>query len=664
MARSTGSKTIPEYGKPALGFTDQGRLPKSYRHARSDFYEAGVDSFSQPPGQDPESFTQLTNVLPSQDGVLRPRWGLAQVASDSSGYFSLYQTTSGTKYVVQVDPKAGKISYLSSGSQVQILPSGGSIYSRMASSNGVGYISYMNLKWRGPGTSTENWGFAAPSTAVTLGTAGAGSITLVTGRVYYCVYRNSTTGHTSDLNPVSASTGALTDQNQPLTLPAASGDSQVDQKVILATADGGDQTVLYQVAIVSNATTSYTDDTPEDTLLTNQVWLSTDPDGTEHGVADNGRPPSLSKFPTKHRGRMYVAQGSTLYFSKSVDELTTSTGFITGVFEESFPATYFFEIADTVETITGLLSYGDTLFIGTEHTIRRLQGDGPQTFIAPEGVFADVGVANQATWQSVFLEGSPIGAMWLTPDARVIISDFNTYRDVGTAIQDQLNTATNLANARAAYVSHCAYSFYVLAVSTGTNTFTDTLFVYNLRTQKWVVWRLNPPTGTTPHVIDVISFMPGVGQTGEAPTTLFSIGPQEIADPTTVSGGILYQMSPSYTSDATNALNPQIVTAWLDLGDPTLIKALNELEVFTTAPGLLYITVQGANSQLDFATPFTIVSEALPSLAPTSDMFKLYLAGYATKYKFYRFKFGRFSGGTTSYDLAGYIVHVAPQSRL
>src|SRR5206468_875190 len=67
----------------------------------------------------------------------------------------------------------------------------------------------------------------------------AGAINLTVGRVYYVTFKNSITGHYSDLTPPSLSTGPLVNKQVNLTLPV-SQDPQVDRKAILGTADGGD----------------------------------------------------------------------------------------------------------------------------------------------------------------------------------------------------------------------------------------------------------------------------------------------------------------------------------------------------------------------------------------------------------------------------------------
>ena len=104
------------------------------------------------------------------------------------------------------------------------------------------------LKWN-ISTGVSTWGIIAPVVGPTLGVPTSGLITLTTGRVYYLVYEDGTSINYSDLSPASAITGPLTNQEQPLTGLSVSSQSNVTLKTILATADGGDPTVLYFVAI-------------------------------------------------------------------------------------------------------------------------------------------------------------------------------------------------------------------------------------------------------------------------------------------------------------------------------------------------------------------------------------------------------------------------------
>jgi hypothetical protein len=450
---------------------------------------------------------------------------------------------------------------------------------------------------------------------------GAGDVTLVSpvGRQYFIVFINPTTGNISDLSPVSVGSGTITNGEIFLGNLPVSTDPQVTMKIILATADGGDETTLYFVAEIPNATLTYVDTTPEAILLAQNVYQYTDPSGVEHGVADNDPPPNGS-YPIKYRGRLYLLVGSFLYFSKSLAELTTSTGVIAGRYEEDWPPDYQMDISEGAEIGRGLFTDGYVLYIGTQRHIRRIQGDGPTNFTSPEIIFNEVGIANQDVWQAIFQEGTPAGAMWMTPDFRVIRSDFNTYQNVGTPIQNTLNTINGSAvnNSWASYVGINGYNFYVLAIPTGTNTEPDTLCVYNILTGMWFIWT---PADLMRCALYCLN-LAGV--------------PRFIVN---ANDGSIYLFDPSTSMDRATGVDKTgitsvIRTGFTDMNDATLRKALNEVEVGTTQTGML-CTVEGASSQQDFVTPTQVVVNA-PLVQNFLGELKLFLAGLPSHDRFYR----------------------------
>lgn len=344
-----------------------------------------------------------------------------------------------------------------------------------------------------------------PSGAVGVSTSGAGLVNLTVGRIYYCIFQNSETGHYGDLNPASSSSGPCTNSTISLSNLPVSADSQVDTKILLATADGGDETTLYIVASLPNVSTSFIDNTPETTLVQNQLYLVTDEFGNEFGVSGNQPPPQNGAICIKHRGRMWMSAGQTLFFSKSLGEVTLPNGFIAGKYEESWPGDNSFDVSEGAEEIRGLLSDGQTLYIGTERHVLRLLGDDPTNFTEPEIVHPEAGVVNHRVWQLVFLEGTPAGAMWLTPDCKILGSDFNSYHDAGNPIQDVLNSInkdTFQRTACAQFLADGPLNLYILAIPTGSHIYPDTLCVYNMKTHTWVVWQTPDPTQSLLYNVD------------------------------------------------------------------------------------------------------------------------------------------------------------------
>lgn len=464
-------------------------------------------------------------------------------------------------------------------------------------------------------------GLRQPVAPLTVGTPGSGDITLITGRTYYTVFYDPTTQNFSDLSPASATTGPLTSNNVPLSDIPVSTQSNATRKKILATADGNDPTVLYELADLASATTTYTDDTPDTTLLLNDVWQYTDTSGVPHGVVGNQPPPNGS-FPISHQGRLFLLDGDQLQFSKSLDEVITATGNIAGRYEEDWPPGNAINLATDAEQGAGLLTDGTTLYIGTELCIRRLTGFNAQTFSEPNILFNDVGLMAQDVWSVVYLDGTPVGTMWITPDFRAMNSDFNTYENVGVPIQNTLNQINPAAikNAWAIAPQLGPYSFYVLAIPTGTNTVPDTMCIYDMRLRKWYIWEMFD------------QFSAGIFYVSLSGTPRWIV-----ADET----GTIRNFDPTFVTDRNGesdavGIESTVESTWLDLGENMTRKSLNEMEVQTTDPDL-EVTVKGASTPATFANP---VNTLVASVNPIPNAFgdqKVFLAGTPARDRFYKY---------------------------
>jgi hypothetical protein len=641
------------------------------RYIRENFFGSGQESFPEPPVEDQAQFESLSNIMPVAQGTLKRRWGYSLFANPAvvSPRLFLFQKDAGlqrnimvcstdkivalnedgTTYNSQVTPNRFAVWGLAS-----IWGTGGTGAGagtpRMVDSRSYAYFvnGLSNELWKWDGSASgglTNWGFAAPVTALSVGAPLAGgAITLAAGRKYYVVYRSSVSGHYSDLSPISASSGPLTAQNVLLSNIPSSSETQVNRKTVLATLDGGDPSTLYFLADMTNTTTSVVDNIPDATLALNNIYLETDEFGVEHGVADNTPPPN-GTLPIKHRGRLFMALGQLLYFSKNLEEVTTSTGLIAGRYEEAWPGDFFTDVSYGAETIRGLISDGSVLYMGTEKHIRKLEGDSPSNFSQPEILFNEVGVVTQESWRPVFLEGQPVGVMWMTPDLRVIGSDFNAYQDIGTPIQDVLNTTNTaqLSKIHSLFVSSGTFDLYLLFIPTGANTDCDTICVYDLRSHKWVIWT---PTD---------AFF----------ASLFNISlsgiPQWL---TSTAAGKLYQFIGTATQDRVGdtpvSFAATAKTTWLHLGSPTDRKLLNELEVMT-GDTAMSVTVEGASDQQTFATP-NLVKTATVTTGPFGQQ-KLFLAGSPSKDRYYRLTFTS-PAGTTSKVLEGFSISAIPVNKL
>lgn len=486
--------------------------------------------------------------------------------------------------------------------------------------------------------------YTAPS-ALTVGAPAAGAITLQNGRTYFYAFQNSKTGHTSSLSPASLSTGPLTSNSIPLSNIPTCLDAQVDTVLILATLDGNDQTTLFLVGTVPNGTSTFVDNVPDLTLETQALYQDTDQQGVLHGIANNNVPPLLN-FPTKHKGRIYGAIGSILYFSKNLDEVTTANGLITGKWEEAWPTVNQIDVSEFAETIQGLLSDGETLWIATERCIRRLVGDSPANFQKPEIQFNETGVLNQDSWKVVFYEGQPVGTMWLTPDFRIMASDFNTYEDVGTPVQNILNSinSTAVGTVHAAFVSQGPAEYYMLYLPISGST-PDTILVYNLRNKQWVVWSPTDSPTASLFMIDA---------TG-APRWFFASNAGNIYE--WKSGIFQDQVLLTPTSYAVT-----VQTSWLDFGASSLKKALNQILVTTDDPALT-VQVDGVvtASEAQFTSPDPVFPATVIVPAPFRENF-VPLASAVSYQKYYRFTFVS-PASTAQNVLAAYSIEVVPLLR-
>jgi len=486
------------------------------------------------------------------------------------------------------------------------------------------------------------------------GALGSGQVTLITpvGRRYYIVYLNSAKQNFSDISPASVSTGPLTNGEVFIFNIPISPDPQVDQKVILATADGGDPTILYFLGQIPNTTTSFVDNVTNQTLILSNIYAQLDVNGNQIGVFANQPPPNGS-FPILHKGRVYMIVGTQLIFSKSLAEVSTSTGIVAGRFEEDFPPTYAIDFSPGAENGKGLLSDGYALYIGTEKHIRRLLGDSPLNFQQPNVIFSETGLMTQNVWKIVFLEGTPIGTMWVTPDFRVIGSDFNTYNDVGTAIQSTLNTINPAAvdNCWAESITYGPYNFYVLTIATGNNTNPDTVCVYDLHLRKWYIWQF------------VDSFISGIFYINIAgiPRWLVvdSSGFVRFIDPTLL-------MDRQLSTETAVGITNTIRTVWLELGDASLRKTMNEVELATSNTSTL-ITIEGASTEQDFFSPNVVISNQ-PLVPNIFGQLKTFTSGFPAIYRYYRFTFTSTSSlalSSISDVILGYFaVEVLPLNRI
>lgn len=391
---------------------------------------------------------------------------------------------------------------------------------------------------------------------------------------------------------------------------------------------------------IPNSVTLVVDNNTDTDLVLNQPLVFTDQLLNEFGVTLNDPPPAGNLI-IKHQGRLWMAgvPGAThsVFFTKGVSELTLPNGFVAGKYEESWPGSNYFDISDGAESVSGFLSDGTTLYIGTQNHIRRLLGNDPSNFQQPQIVHPEVGLINQEVWQIVFMQGAPSGSVWMTPDFRVIQSDFNTYVDIGNPVQDILNNLQSTAPtlAHAAFVADGEYDLYILAVPYKQSTYCDTHLVYDLRHRQWFVWQ---PAGGS------LSLLYNVTQAA-VPQWLFING----------SGSTINIYAASATTDNGTAIPVTATTTWMHLGEPTRRKILNEMQVYGNTG--MTVSINGANKQADFTNPRIVCYNRALRLSPF-DTWDVYLTNFITKHRYYQFTFNASNGQTLF--LGSYAISTMP----
>jgi hypothetical protein len=603
---------------------------------RGAFFNAGLDTFTQPPAQPQTAFTKLVNVLPPVTGTLERRWGWVNFANIGVSARAI------TQYLDPVQAKQYWI--VSATNAVVLLDGNGSIqatltgasgkYMRWAVSRGRLLVtdghpnSPKGYHWIGDSTvGPVVWGLPEPDSPPTPLASGAGNIKLQIGRTYAVAVVETLTNTVSHISPLSPSTGPLDNEKVDVTIPpippldTAGTQSDHIGRWLLATADGNDPTTMYLLAELTpekgyvypgqSGTLVYTDNTPDEELLTKPVVIEFDTVGNPHGILFNFPPPAGLNLIIQHNGRIWGAKDTLLHYSKSIDEVVTGSGNITSAWEAAWPPANTIDISTGGDIIRALISYNGVLYIGTRQRIYAILGNNPSNFTAPQLVFQDAGILSQEAIAPVFIQGQPIGYIWITPDLRVLLSNFNTYTEIGKPIFNELKLAE--ANKNQFTVSYFGRGPYdVCIINLGNNR----QLVFDLRNHKWLEWQL--PTNVNVNAI-------GYGiTTGGDPKLLVA------------HGSSLISFDPSSTTDIGSPIQVTLESAWLDFGDSTLRKIFNEVEFTTNDPSLQF-TLEGASLKDGFSVIHPIVTNKIPVLGPLGT-YKVFLAASTMRDQFYRYR--------------------------
>ena len=544
----------------------------------------------------------------------------------------------------------------------------------------------------------------------------AGPMTFAAGRQYTGCFQNSSTGQNSDIayqNLWTCQPALLPPSSQPYvwaplnpsTGPfAAPGwqsifvsidlgtttlgtlDPQIDYLIVLATSDGGSLETLYvdanwllssfvvTSAYGTNLTLQYFDNIPdtytdgttsEATLLDANLFVQPDGQGGTLGVAGNTPPPTNLYYPVAHQGRLFATDGKTVFYSKSIDEVTTTTGLITAKWEECWPGDYQLPIALDNEVITAMKSDGQILHVGTDKALYSVYGTSPYNFSVPANQFSQTGILTNDLFTVVYTEGQPAGFCWVTPDFKVLWSDFNTYEDIGIPIYPLLSQ-WNLSFTEGAKLSSLTYGPYNFVFLCYADQSSNTHFLlFETRLRTWYRWQVATTTGETTLTGPKLSFSYQSPVTGNRNLYYWQSAPVTFPPTPWASGNTSYliKFDPTQITDYLDSagIGWLVTTNWQTLGDSFAFKVLNEVELISDDVATVALVISGANTQAEFDSPFSIPSAAF--VQGPLGTWKAYLAGNNTSAKYYQFSLSSAVGSSVE-ALTAFQIEVYPMARI
>jgi hypothetical protein len=691
----------PEVGTPAYGIAAFAHSGNVYGATSRDFFyvatDNGLDNAQKVDYSQVASNTNSRWGFPAPGGIVVN--GIAYF--DNSGQFTpgtyVFAGIAGTNYT---SPTVSFSGGGGSGATATALVNPASfgafrgIYQIQMTNRGSGYTSAPTV------TITDSSGSGATFLAV-VGTNSAdtttyqqviacvmtGNIVLDSGRIYAIAFQNSVTGHVSDYiysqfpagyeisAPVNADVLADTaaDPSQwlnqgcnSLCVPicihenASFPDFQVDTVILMGSADGGDVEHLYEVAKIpiSSFTNTggphnvlyylYNDTLPDTfndvyvggpTLTDNNLWVDVDSNGNVIGINDNLPFPLGVTKPILHQGRMFATDGKSVYFSKSIDEVTTSTGLITSKWEEAWPGSNVLDLAYDDESLNGLLSNGQVLYIGTSDNLYFMTGNNSSNFSIPASLFRGVGVQAQDAWSVVYKDNIPAGYMWVTADHKIMLSDFNTYNEVGRQVYPIVASLGPITHIQS--MSYGPYSLVFFSLDTGNS---PTYLVFDTKTNAWYLWMrlVATPAGSLP-TNSILSYTlhNGVqrmysliaGNTSGTQTNLL-----QYFDPTSF-------FDAAIGSNVLSGIPWLVETSWINLMDTASSSVVNEIEVWSDDPST-NVSVYCANSSSDIDNPVLVKTGSLVR-GPLRTQ-KFFLAGSSSFGRYHKVQFFTNSSTGTS----------------
>ena len=254
----------------------------------------------------------------------------------------------------KIDPDTGALtnigaSTFTSSSAQEYLPS-------FAVGNNLCFIVNGTDAKKFDGTTVYGIGITAPSSAPTLADSGTAGVPDGTYEAYVTYY-NSATGQESSAGTTS-STLTLTTNKIDFSAIPVSADAQVDTRRIYLRNTGTMSNFYLAVTISNNSATTSSAYNGADSAL---VDIGPDTD-------ENDPPVSGVKFACYHKGRLFLADNTNVYYSK----LDMTESFDPDAYETPNPS--------DGQALTGIVSIFDLLIIFKTNSVYVLVGDDPDTW--------------------------------------------------------------------------------------------------------------------------------------------------------------------------------------------------------------------------------------------------------------------------------------------
>lgn len=453
------------------------------------------------------------------------------------------------------------------------------------------------------GTDLDYWGIQTGQIP-TLGVLIAGTLSLSTGRRYRVAYKNGTTGHVGTASAISASSGALINQQIPVTIPAPSvTDAQITAARVYATLDGGSD-YFFERELTGAFPQTFNDQMADSAL-----------DQSERAPLINDRPPT-AKYLTVWGARIF---GFNIANDPQGIWYTGYNRILVGRPEESCPPGNRLRLAVGADDISGggVIAQGIVAFDRSNKMFMFRGQPEDITYTAPveftlflQQLPWSIGCASHFTIQS-----TPHGLAWLTPDRQIRLFDGTNYPQViSNGIEPIMRTLTlgQEFNARSAYWSYLDRNWYVLAIPTDGSTQLNLILVVDLEPDE--------ETNVGIFAIDIGVFQSiGVIETAAGEQKLV-IGQE----------GLLKELTVSMTT--TNGINEAITSTDEELGAfwrsayfgneaPQLVKMMRFIRLIADNLGFQIKRYLVDDEAYPVTSPYIIEASAVDPTTATSTRF-------------------------------------------